>query len=297
MGARTCATRPVEVYSREGRWTIRLTVCWLCVGLAFATTQSACGKAAHTAKASTHHDPAVVGTEPPQSQRVVIAPAATHQVIVKVGHRTITRGYLEQWTPLEVLFASRYKDSSTVPMGLVPDPPSYRNCIAYLAATSSSTQEAGKPSQTQLRGRCEHEHETQVLFTLSHLIKYSWVYEEAAKMGVKAGPADVRRLIAASGVKPAVLEALGVPPSYQGFVAGAEALDAKIFTVLPLYRRKLREQREGHRETLQVAMAIDRQFERYYSGLLSRWAPKTHCAPEYIVWGCSEYSAEATSPL
>jgi hypothetical protein len=277
--------------------TFPRTVGWLCVGLALAATQSACGTAAHSAKTSARYDAAAVGIEPPQSQKVVIDPAATHQVIVRVGHRTITRGYLEQWTPLEVLFASRYKDSSSVPAGLVPDPPSYRNCIAYLAATTASTQAAGKPGQTQLRGQCEHEHETQVLFTLSHLIKYSWIYEEAAKMGVKAGPADVARLIAASHVKPAVLEALGVPPSYQGLVAGAEALDAKIFTVLPLYRRKLREQRPGHRETMHVAIEIDKQFERFYSGLLARWAPKTHCAPEYVVWGCSEYSAEATSPL
>lgn len=287
MGVRTSARGAGESRAVS---TARVVASFSVVFALFASL-AACGKATRdTEKAGARHDAPALGTEPPGSQKAVIAPAARRQVVATVGHHRITRAYLEEWTPLEVLFASPYKSGSSVPSGLVPDPPSYRRCIAYLMGTSGRA--AGRPSQQQLKRQCESKQEYWVRFTLSHLIKYAWLYEEAAKMGVKVSPADVQRLIAASNVKPAVLKALGVPPSYQDFVAGAEAISGKVFLILPLYKRKVRETNEGHRETTQTALAIDKQFYTWYDGISTRWTPKTSCDPEYVVWGCSEYSQE-----
>lgn len=251
---------------------------------ALGGTLVGCGAMAKRAPA--RHTAVAAHTEPPQRQNVVVEPQLARKVIARVGHHSITVGYLERWTPLEIVLASSYRDS--VPTGFVPDPPAYRNCIAYLASLAHDAPPAAADRE-QLERACEKEHTEQWRSTLSHLIKYTWIYEEAAKRGVTVSDRELQRKIEESGVSSAMLEALGVPPAYQRFVAGAELRTALIYKALPLHRKL----RNGQAESIPLAARIDNEENRFYGGLLAKWSPRTHCDPEYIVVGCSEFSTES----
>jgi hypothetical protein len=224
-------------------------------------------------------------TEPPQAQRLANDPAARRQVVARVGRHTFTRAYLEAWTQLEVVVASPYQHSSAVPTGFVPDPPSYRYCIAYLAAKSGNAH----PQTAQFERQCAHQHQVQVQSTLSHLLRYAFSYEEAARKGIHVDAAEVRREAVKRGVRPGILRALGIPRSYQQFQIGAELSTAKLLTTLPAYKRA----RSADHETTKMADEVDNADLRFYQEMLRRWIPRTECAPGFIVLQCSAYSQES----
>jgi hypothetical protein len=125
--------------------------------------------------------------------------------------------------------------------------------------------------------------------TLGLLLRYAWIYEEAAKRGVTVSTAEIRSEIAKTGVKAAVLNAFGILPSDQHFVVGAELLTRKLFQTLSAYRRLLR---KGGEESMTEADEIDNERTKFYASIEKRWTARTRCEPEFVVPGCSEYSPE-----
>lgn len=263
------------------------------VASALVATQSACGSSKRSGPAVSRKSASrAIATEPPLTQRIEVEPAASRQIVARVGRHAITRAYLERWTEIETVFASKYQRSSSVPAGFVPDPPTYKLCIAYLAATSTGAPVA--PSDAaQLKRQCEHERETQELSTLGHLLLDSFSYEEAATKGVSVTAAEIRAAAATRGVKQSVLAALGVPAAYQQFQLGAELLTRKLFKTLPVYRRVVKAGR-GH-ETLKMADEVDNESTSFYREMVQRWTERTYCEPEFVVAECSDYAHE--SPL
>jgi hypothetical protein len=253
---------------------------------------SACGTAAKHAAPASHRGASGIGTEPPQTQHPPLDPSFARQVVAHVGAHSITRAYLERWTSLQVVISSTYKYGSTVPTGYVPDPPIYRYCIAYLRATGGVTQAGSRATPEQLKTQCEHEHRTQVENALGHLIRYAQIHEEAAKRDVAVSAAEIQHEIAKRGIKALVLNALGIQPSDQEFIVGAELLTRKMFATLPAYRR-MRRTGDG---TIKAADEIDNEDVKFYASIARRWTLKTHCEPEFIVPGCSEYSSEGLLP-
>jgi hypothetical protein len=190
------------------------------------------------------------------------------------------------------MLSSPYKSGYSVPTGYVPDPPSYRYCIGYLRAKAGASQGDSRAAPAQLKVECEREHRTQAESTLGHLIRYSWIYEEAAKRHVAVSAAEIQGEIAKRGVKASILNALGVQPSDQEFVVGAELLTRKLFSTLPAYRRM----RRNEDPSIKAADEIDNEDVQFYAAIKQRWIARTHCDPEFIVPGCSEYSSEGLQP-
>jgi hypothetical protein len=255
-------------------------------------TQSACGKSQQQTAHSPHRTASTIGSEPPQTQPQELPASYDHQVVATDGDRTITLAYLEKWTSLEVFLASKYKVSSSVPTGYVPDPPLYRRCIAYLAATTGARKVIGRSTQEQLKNQCEEEHEKQAESTLTHMLVYLWIPQEAARRGIRVSQEEVEHGVSASGVKPAVVEALGVPPSYEGLAIRAELSTTKLYQSVPAY---LRMDKEGH-ESVQLSEEIDNQDSALYTAMKRRGISHTHCQPGFVVFGCSNYQVEGEGP-
>jgi hypothetical protein len=261
---------------------LRMSLVLLAV-VVLMTTQTGCGNNSHKTAQDPPHN-ATRKTEPPQSQQFKIDPEEANTIVVRTGKQTITQGYLERWTSLEVVLASKFKKDSAIPTGFVPDPPSYQKCIAYLGEKSHSPPDASK-----LKLECEGLHFTQVRSTLWHLLRYAWTYEEARKLHLFVNSSEIQSEYANSGINPVILKAIDVPPSYQNFLIGAELLTTKIFEHLPAYAQT----KKPGKEDPQAANEIDGENSKFYTAMVNRWTQKTHCSPEFFVEGCSEYAAEA----
>lgn len=219
---------------------------------------------------------------PAVAQRLVVD-GRRGEVVATTGGRTFTRGFVERWMPLEVVWASRYRTRSAVPAGFVPDAPTYRYCVRYLEAVGRRS--ARGASQAELTHRCVHEREVDLFSTLSHLLRYAWVYEEAARRHAVINVGRVARETDAKGVSQAVLDGLGVPRGSLSYAVGAELLTTKMVSTLPVHRRV---QRRGH-ETFHEAEEADAEAWAFYQAMVRRGRAKTFCQPGFVIHECGDY--------
>ena len=106
-------------------------------------------------------------------------------LVVRVGRARLTKAALERWTAVEAVLTYGYKPKRPVPKGVVPDPPAYAACAAYLARLSRREGEHPAPTRARLKGRCAQQHTSVQRHILDLLIVDYWVREEAAARGVE----------------------------------------------------------------------------------------------------------------
>jgi hypothetical protein len=74
---------------------------------------------------------------------------------------------------------------------MVPDPPSYANCIGFQRTLAASTPGATRtPSPRQLRQECQKRYDSVRTHVLNILINYGWLIEEATRHNIKLSDAD-----------------------------------------------------------------------------------------------------------
>ncbi len=110
--------------------------------------------------------------------------------VVQVGGTPITTTAFNHW--MEVAAASTAATPGSKPV--IPDPPSYTNCIAHLKAVQPPPAK-GQPAPTEaaLKSQCEQQYKSMQQEVLSFLISSSWVLKEAEAMGVKVSDQEVHK--------------------------------------------------------------------------------------------------------
>jgi hypothetical protein len=216
-------------------------------------------------------------------------PTPTGAVVVSVGANSLTKTALGNWVAFEAVLQHAYRPNQPVPPGLIPDPPAYRECIAYLGALAASQGVRPKPHTDQRRRECQQERVSLERQTLGVLIDAYWVREEAAARHVLVGPAeverDLRRVFLSKRWR--FPPSVGAPTPYERFVVADRLLLAKLQRrTLPIYAR-LRHAR--HPESLRLTEELDAEIQRLANKIASRWTPRTHCQAGYVVSECSEY--------
>ncbi|MGA9874224.1 MAG: peptidyl-prolyl cis-trans isomerase [Solirubrobacteraceae bacterium] len=76
----------------------------------------------------------------------------------------------------------------------VPDPPTYKACIAHLEATAPKPAKGqSKPTAAALKTQCEQQYTALKQQVLSFLISANWLLGEASSQGVKMSDAEVQK--------------------------------------------------------------------------------------------------------
>jgi len=245
---------------------------------------SACGDTHHGkgTTARTPADRATAGTTPGG------LPAG---VVARVGSNFIAKQTLEHWIGVQAVIQYQPGPTRPVPRGLVPKPPGYRDCIAYLAAIAMAKQTGPVPDAAQLKDQCEQEHEALLQQMLEMLITHYWVKEEAAKAGVAVTTREIRQALRRRFPTEAKLH------RYLAFTrqhASDERLmlEDKLLLVrwqhasLPVYARLRRSKRP---ESAQMATEVDSELQELSDDMTESWTPRTLCRARYVVTLCSEY--------
>jgi hypothetical protein len=264
-----------------GRVTVRIAPVLL---PALAVWASACGGGASTHPARAKSSSTVpVGTS-----------ALSVGDVAQVGRHSLSKAALAHWTAIEGVLTYEYKPTRPIPKGAVPDPPAYRDCIAYLASTSVKQAIAGKlgaATRAQLRKQCRESYLAIQHHILEILLTDYWFSEEAAEKGMKVSSAEVEHAIDAEfPSQPAFhkfLHATGERPADKRFLTESLLLLQKLQeSVSPL-----RSKPTGERESAEMSARVDQAYEQLDKAMKRKWIPRTNCRPGYVVLECRQYVA------
>jgi foldase protein PrsA len=116
--------------------------------------------------------------------------------VVSVNGTPITTATFNHWMAVAASSsaASSAASGQTAPKAIVPDPPTYKNCIAHLEATAPKPAKGQpKPTAATLKTQCEQQYTALKQQVLAYLISANWVIKEAAERGVKVSDAEVKK--------------------------------------------------------------------------------------------------------
>jgi len=210
-------------------------------------------------------------------------------VVALVGRNAITERELEHWAAVEAV-TELPMPTRPLPLGVVPDPPGYKSCIAYLAKTAESGRERPVPDGAQLKQRCEQEHEALQQAALAELIRHDWEREEARKERLSVTSAEVeaailRRFSSEADLR-RYLSLTRLRMSDERFLIGEETLDERWYRAnIPAYAKLARVKPESE----QLVGEIDRGRGSLDERVAETWRPRTRCSTGYVLPECSEY--------
>ena len=212
-------------------------------------------------------------------------------VVALAGAAPITMRALERSMAVQAI-QSQPRPTRPLPAGVVPKPPGYGDCIAYLAKVAKTDRVRPAPSATQLKERCAQAHAALQQQVLEMLISYHWVREETAREGVALSRGEVDRLLRQQFPTGADLRRFlaftGLRMSDERFFLENLLLREKWHrAALPALYARLR--RENGGESLRMVEEIDADVSKLTESLAERWTPRTHCRAGYVVRFCSEY--------
>lgn len=210
----------------------------------------------------------------------------TATAVATVGRTPITRGELDHW--IAVLARREYEavPKGPVPSGVVPDPPRYTACMAYLRARPA-TVGGGSTSLTtkQLVAQCRDQYTALRELALGSLITGDWLIGEGDERGFKVTATEVSQRVAeVTGREFTNRAAFERYLSYTGETLADERLRSRI----KLFSAKIEAQllKGG-------AQAQQRAYAKFNAELPLKWAKRTTCLPGYVVPNCKEYRGSA----
>jgi foldase protein PrsA len=116
--------------------------------------------------------------------------------VVSVNGTPITNTTFNHWLTVAAgsSAASATAAGKTAPKVVVPDPPTYKACIAHLEATAPKPAKGqAKPTAATLKAQCEQQYASLKQQVLGYLISANWVIGEASERGVKVTDAEVEK--------------------------------------------------------------------------------------------------------
>ncbi len=116
--------------------------------------------------------------------------------VVSVNGTPITTATFNHWMAVAASSsaASATAAGKAAPKAVVPDPPTYKACIAHLEATAPKPAKGQpKPTAATLKTQCEQQYTALKQQVLAYLISANWVIKEAEERGIKVSDAEVKK--------------------------------------------------------------------------------------------------------
>lgn len=112
--------------------------------------------------------------------------------VVAVNGTPITTATFNHWMMVAAGSSSPTTGSTAKPV--VPDPPTYKACVAHLEATAPKPVKGQpKPTPATLKTQCEQQYTALKQQVLGFLISANWVLGEAKSQGVKVSDNEVKK--------------------------------------------------------------------------------------------------------
>jgi hypothetical protein len=212
------------------------------------------------------------------------------EIVARVeGVGGISKAMLDHWIPVEAAVLYQERPVRPVPKGVIPDPPRYDACIAYLGSVRQTLLESGPAlSPTQLRQRCAKQYGQLRVLTLNTLITWYWALGTGKRLGMTATDAEVRRWLADTYLK-------DFPSSHEYAryldLTGQTSADMMLRGRVQLLEEKFQLKQRAIERRLPKGITPQqrRPYVDFASVLPKAWAARTTCRRGYVVSACREY--------
>jgi len=211
----------------------------------------------------------------------------TSIVVARVGDHFVTKANLVRWTAIEAILSETTEPTRAPPKGLVPDPPTYANCIAFLRSHPKPGEAQLKPSTGQLKNRCDEEHRLLQRHILDILLIAYWLKDEASEKGVRITNGEIEQVLHRIFPKRAsfrrYLAFTGEHESDERLIIEKDLLDSR------LLKLKEAEQAGGRQVTVHERQLATIEAAREFT---SKWAARTWCRAGYVVSECKQFAGK-----
>ncbi|MGA2166415.1 MAG: hypothetical protein ABSH36_18390, partial [Solirubrobacteraceae bacterium] len=114
--------------------------------------------------------------------------------VVQVNGQPITKATLDHWVGVAASASSATAAGQKAAKVVVPDPPSYTNCVAHLKEVEPKPAKGQKPkTEAELKAQCEQQYTALKQQALSYLIGVDWVLGQAEEQGIKLSDKEVQK--------------------------------------------------------------------------------------------------------
>jgi hypothetical protein len=219
--------------------------------------------------------------------------SGSDEIVARVaGVGSISKGTVEHWIPIQARLTHSVVPTKPVPKGVVPDPPAYPACIAYLKTTQKITETGPKPTIAQLRSRCAQQYQTLKLNVLNLLISWDWEIGSGAATGMKVTDSDVRRRL--ETIRKNDL----VDVSFKKYLkwTGQTEADMLLRSRVQLFEVKFRDRAIAMLSHLPPGLTAQQRQQaiaKLSAGqpTPSQWVARTSCRPGYVTSSCRQYKS------
>jgi hypothetical protein len=203
-------------------------------------------------------------------------------IVVRVGDNEITAATVDHWIRIESVTSTVGGRATQAPRkGVLPVPPDYSDCIAYLL---SQVHVGPKPSSDELRVKCAVRYKLLKETILGILISYYWDAGEGAQKGLHVTDAEITHY----------LKQLYPNPGELGRhlkVTGESLADDRMLVRGKLLTAKLVARSAQNTDTeAERAHAITQHIAEE----TAKWTPRTSCKPGYVTHQCKQYRGPQT---
>lgn len=210
------------------------------------------------------------------------------------GVGSIHRSTLEHWIPIEARLIYSVVPRRPVPKGVVPDPPTYTACIAYLQSIKQKIVETGpKPTVRQLKSKCEQQYQSVKQNALNLLIGTDWTFGKAVETGMKVTKAEVKQRFEL--VKKNDLRMSGAEYAKYLRYTGQTLADMLLRSKVQLIEARFQQQLATLIEHFPAGLSVQ-QKQKAIAKLIARdgattkqWIARTSCRAGYVASSCRQY--------
>jgi foldase protein PrsA len=112
--------------------------------------------------------------------------------VVQVNGQAISKETFNHWLGVAASASAAALPGQKAPKPVVPDPPSYTNCVAHLKEIEPKPAKGQQPkTEAQLKTQCEQQYKALQQQVLGFLISADWVIGQAEEQGVKVSDKEV----------------------------------------------------------------------------------------------------------
>jgi hypothetical protein len=210
------------------------------------------------------------------------------EIVVQVtGVGAITKAALDHWTRVEAVLLHEEYTVHPPPKGIIPDPPSYKDCIAYLRRTLLQ-EKASVPTSATLKHLCKEKESNIRTTILGTMIRWYWVIGRAQALGIRPSDAEVRQQLT---------KVVSTHTVYgSSLTRDLELTGQTMADVLLRSRVQLLEVEIEHRLRARLAHIPADQRQTAYAAIAreafssKEWIAKTSCRSGYVIPECRQYA-------
>ncbi|HEV2974539.1 MAG TPA: hypothetical protein VGX69_06030 [Solirubrobacteraceae bacterium] len=208
---------------------------------------------------------------------------ASDQTVAEVGSSVITKAMFDHWLHVAAVRNYRLHPVAPVPKGVVPDPPHYTQCVAYLKTLPPRSYHA-LPSirpGTTFQAQCKELYDQLRVQTMSGLITAYWLIGEGRAHGFVASKSAVKQYYERSW-KGGYANKAEFEKSLAN--SGETVADQLFRAEVKVYSGLIENQyvRKGATRLSNPALA------RFLTEFPARWAARTSCRKGYVVPNCRQ---------